>query len=140
MFVIGAGCTTLSAALLTGIAVRPMGVERDDDEERSASTLVREGLAVIRARPQSRVLVGIITAEYIVIGALDVLFVVIAVSQLHAVQGWAGYLNTAFGVGGLGAVAVTMTLLGRSLGRPLIGAATLLCVALALVAFTHSEC
>lgn len=137
VFAIGAGCTAVAAVLPLGLHARALSLDESDDADGSLA-LVREGLGVLRARREARVLVSVITAEYIVIGALDLLFVVVAVSQLHDSQAWAGYLNTAHGIGGLGAVAITMALLGRSLGPPLLGASGLLCIAIALVAFTHS--
>jgi CRP-like cAMP-binding protein len=52
-------------------------------------------------------------AQYVVIGALDVLFVVVALDLLDIGDGGAGYLNAAFGAGGLLAIVATATLVGR---------------------------
>jgi MFS family permease len=64
--------------------------------------------------PNARLLVGVLGAQYLVIGALDVLFVVLAVSVLGHDGSVAGYLNAAFGAGGVAGVVVTVALVGRS--------------------------
>jgi hypothetical protein len=74
--------------------------------------------------PDVRLLVGALGAEAVVIGALDVLFVVLAVAQLGLDGAAAGYLNAAFGAGGVAALALTAGLVGRRrLAPPLLGAA-----------------
>jgi MFS family permease len=64
--------------------------------------------------PNARLLVGVLGAQYLVIGALDVLFVVLAVSVLGHDGSVAGYLNAAFGAGGVAGIVVTVALVGRS--------------------------
>ncbi len=62
-----------------------------------------------------------LTAEYAVLGAQDVLEVVLAALVLGLGAGGAGYLGAAFGVGGLLGAAVALTLVGRHrLARPLL--------------------
>ncbi len=73
-----------------------------------------------RDRP-SALLVGLLGAQYIAIGALDVLYVVLALGVLGLGEGGAGYLNAAFGLGGVLGIAATAALVGRSrLVPPLI--------------------
>ena len=43
-------------------------------------------------------------------GALDLLFVILAISVLHRTQAWAGYLNSAYGVGAVLAAPVSAML------------------------------
>jgi len=64
--------------------------------------------------PNARLLVGVLGAQYLVIGALDVLFVVLAVSVLGRDGSVAGYLNAAFGAGGVVAIVITIALVGRA--------------------------
>jgi MFS family permease len=61
----------------------------------------------------------------VLIGALDVLFVVLAIGVLDLGGSGAGYLNAAFGAGGVLGIAATVTLVGRRrLAPPLaLGAA-----------------
>jgi MFS family permease len=137
VFACGATCTTLATALLASLRVQAIAV-RDGDVEPGALTAVRAGLEILKRRPQPRLLVGLLGAEYIVIGALDVLFVVLAVSVLHEGPQWTGYLNTAYGIGGMAAGAVTIGLLGRRLGTPIMVAAAAVGVGLAVTAFSHN--
>ena len=84
--------------------------------------------------PAPRMLVLLLAAESIVLGALDVLYIVLAIDVLGLGQGWVGYLQTAFGVGGIAAGVVTARLLGRRLSPAIAIAAVLAGTALALTA------
>jgi Cyclic nucleotide-binding domain len=85
----------------------------------------REGLRVVAGHGDARLLVGLLGLQYVLIGALDVLFVVLAIGVLHLGGSGAGYLNAAFGAGGALGIAVTVSLVGRRrLAPPLaLGAA-----------------
>ncbi|MDX6440355.1 MAG: hypothetical protein QOE43_84 [Gaiellaceae bacterium] len=72
-----------------------------------------EGLGVVAREPGPRALVWLLGVESVAIGALDVLYVVLAVAVLHHGGAMAGYLNAAFGAGGVLGVAVTVALVGR---------------------------
>ncbi len=86
-------------------------------------------------RPRLRLMLALLTAEAAVVGALDLLFVILAVSVLGRSQAWAGYLNGAYGVGAVMATTVSALLVGRRLGVPILGAALLLSGALTALAF-----
>jgi MFS family permease len=79
-----------------------------------AVTVVRE-VAHDRA---ARVLVGLLGAQFVLIGALDVMFVVLAIRVLGIGGSGAGYLNAAFGAGGVLGILVTIRLIGRARLRP----------------------
>jgi MFS family permease len=68
------------------------------------------------------------------VGALDLLFVILAVTVLGRSQAWAGYLNSVYGAGAILAAAVAVLLVGRRLGTPILGAALLLSGVLAALA------
>src|SRR4029077_11552523 len=85
-------------------------------------------------QPQLRLLRALLTAEGVLVGAMDLLFVILAISVLHRPQAWAGYLNSAYGVGAVLAALVSATLVGRHLGLPILGAALLLSGVLAALA------
>ena len=106
--------------------VRRSRADRDTAATGSTAQLLRHD-------PPARLLVGLIGAEYLVIGALDLLFVVMAVDVLDAGAAWAGYLNTAYGAGSLVLGALAAVLIGRRLGPVVLGAAVLLGLALAAV-------
>jgi MFS family permease len=94
------------------------------------------GFSTFRHEPAVRLLVGLLGAQYVVIGALDVLFVVIALDLLGQGEPWVGYLNMAYGAGGVVLGALAALLVGRRLGPVIVVTAVLLGVPLALTAFT----
>jgi hypothetical protein len=69
------------------------------------------------------VLLGLLGAEFVLIGALDVLFVVLAIDVLSLGGSGAGYLNAAFGAGGALGIAATVRLVGRTRLAPPIAIA-----------------
>lgn len=94
----------------------------DEDPESLLS-----GLRATARTPGPRVMVLAIAVYYIVIGALDVLSVVIAVELLGRSESFSGYLTTAVGVGSLIAGSITLALIGRRWIAPwiLISAVTI---------------
>jgi MFS family permease len=96
-----------------------------------------EGFRELRRRPGARLLLGFVAGQTVVIGALDVLTVVLAYGVLSMGPAGPGVLSAAVGVGGLVGAAATVTLIGRErlapaffLGVFVIG------LPIALVAFT----
>jgi MFS family permease len=79
-----------------------------------------EGFQVLRDEPQARLLVGLLGSQYVAIGMLDVLYVVLAIGTLGMGQGGAGYLNAAFGAGGVVGIAFTASLVGRARLMPAV--------------------
>lgn len=83
---------------------------------------------------QIRVLLVLHTFYYVLIGALDVLCVVLALNYLHIGSGGPGFLNAALGGGALLSGFVTVFVVGRRhLARTLTVALLLAVVALALI-------
>jgi len=95
-----------------------------------AAGLSASARLVVR-QPQLRLMLALLTAEAAVVGALDLLFVILAVTVLGRSQAWVGYLNSAYGVGAILAATVSVLLVGRRLGGPIAGSALLLSGALA---------
>ncbi len=83
---------------------------------------------------EARLLLALLTVQWVLVGGLDVLFVVIAIDVLGVGDGWVGYLQTGFGLGGLLATVVAALLVGRRLAWPILGSAVAAGVFLALVA------
>jgi hypothetical protein len=79
-----------------------------------------EGFRVLRREPSARLLVGLLGSQYVAIGMLDVLYVVLAIGTLGMGEGGAGYLNAAFGAGGALGIAVTASLVGRARLMPAV--------------------
>jgi MFS family permease len=97
-----------------------------------------EGFRELRRRPGARLLLGFVAGQTMVIGALDVLTVVLAYSVLAMGPSGPGMLSAAVGVGGLFGAAATVTLIGRERLAPafFIGV-VVIGVPIALVAFAN---
>jgi MFS family permease len=133
VFAVCAGLGLAAALLVAGLRVPPLA----SAPEAAPAVLADLGtsLVLIGRQPRLRLMLALLTAEAAVVGALDLLFVILAISVLHRSQAWAGYLNSAYGVGAVLAAPVSATLVGRRLGLPILSAALLLSGALAVVAF-----
>ncbi|HEX6789532.1 MAG TPA: cyclic nucleotide-binding domain-containing protein [Gaiellaceae bacterium] len=132
VFAVMAGAALVSAALVAPL--RSSAAHED-----APATAALDGLRVVAREPGPRSLVWLLTVEAVALGALDVLYVVLAVGVLHHSGGTAGYLNAAFGAGGVAGVAATSALIGRRrLAPALLGALGLWAAALALIAAVPS--
>ena len=108
VFAVMAAVVTASALLVVPVhGPAPAGDARPPIEEALA------GFRLLQREPAARVLVGLLGAQFVAIGALDVLYVVLALSVLDLGGSGAGYLNAAFGAGGVAGIAATMVLIGR---------------------------
>lgn len=95
---------------------------------------LRANVAALRDSPPLRILLSLHAFYYVLVGAVDLLCVVLAASYLHMGAGGAGYLNASFGAGALLAAFVTAFLVGRRrLKNTLVLALLAAVVALALV-------
>ena len=108
--VLAAG-TLAGAVLLIGVpGPRPLAEHGDGV---SLTAEVKQSVAAVWRVPAVRTLVGVVGAQYLLVGALDVLYVVLAITTLGMGESGAGYLNAAFGAGGVIGVAVTAALVAR---------------------------
>lgn len=90
-----------------------------------------EGFRVVRREPEPRLLVVLLGAQCVAMGALDVLYVVLALDVLEQGASWTGYLNAAFGAGGVVGIVVTASLVGRRhLAPAVLAGAAIWCGAL----------
>ena len=118
-------------ALLAAVLVLPVHGPGPAIAGGEAAVALRAAIA----EPGPRALVWLLTVEAVAIGALDVLCVVLAVGILHHGGSSAGYLNAAFGAGGVVGIGVTAALVGRQRLAPALLAGLLAwAVALALIA------
>lgn len=109
------------SALIVAPLVR-LGQTGADTESEQSGVPIREAM---RVAPGALPALVMLTAEYAVLGALDVLEVVLAAVVLGLGAGGAGYLGAAFGAGGVAGAAVALALVGRHrLARPLLLAGT----------------
>ncbi len=106
------------------------------------------GVRIVARDRRLRLLVGVLSASTFVEGMVDVLVVVTALELVGLGDAGVGWLNAAWGIGGLVGGAATMKLIahqqlrlalpagGLLIGAPLLALAALRYTAIALVAFT----
>ena len=132
VFVVCAGLGLVAGLLVAGLRVAALAPTEEDGPAAMAG--VGEGLRLAAAQPRLRLMLALLTADAVVVGALDLLVVILAISVLGRSQAWAGYLAFAFGVGAMLAATGSAVLVGRRLGGPILAAALLFSGALAAVA------
>ena len=116
VFLVMGSAVAVGAVLVAGIA----GPAAHPTEGTSVRSELSQGFSIVTREPAARTLVGLLGAEQIALGMLDVLYVVLAVGALGMGDGGAGYLNAAFGLGGALGIAVTASLVGRARLMPAI--------------------
>jgi MFS family permease len=111
----GPGGVLVAMAVVAGLALwctlgLGPGVPRAADvaEFESAGAELR---AVLRD-PAARLLSGLVAAEYVLVGMVDILIVVLALDLLDMSQAGPGLLNSALGIGGLVGASFTVVLIG----------------------------
>jgi hypothetical protein len=113
VFAVMAGLVLIGALAVAPVIGPPAAAVAEGDEP---------GVAVLAQAPA--LLLGLLGAQYVLIGALDVLFVVLAIGVLDLGGSGAGYLNAAFGLGGTVGIAATVALVGRRRIAPAVAAGT----------------
>jgi len=131
VFAVAGAAGLVSVGLAATVrGTRPLAV---DEAAGLAGTFA--GFRVLARQSAPRLLVALLSAQWVVIGALDILFVVLAVDVLDRGQGWVGYLSMAYGAGGVLAGLAGMALVGRRrLVTPILGGVILIGAALGLSA------
>jgi len=104
------GALAALAALLVAGIPGPPAMQGDTEQETEG---VIAGLRSIASQPAALTLVIVLAGQYVLTGALDLMFVVLAISVLDMGSAGAGYLTAAFGAGGLLAIIVTTSMVGR---------------------------
>ena len=132
VFVVCAGLGLVAALLVAGLRVAALAPAEQDAPAVLAG--VGEGLRLAAGQPRLRLMLALLTADAAVVGALDLLVVILAISVLGRSQAWVGYLAFAFGVGAMLAASGSALLVGRRLGAPILGAALVFSGALAALA------
>src|SRR5258708_1495348 len=96
VFVVCAGLGLVAGLLVAGLRVAGLA-----PAEQGAPLVVAgvgEGLRLAASQPRLRLMLALLTADAVVVGALDLLVVILAISVLGRSQAWAGYLAFGFGV------------------------------------------
>ncbi len=97
-----------------------------------------DGFRLLGRERRTALLVGAVTSQSLFFGAMDVLFVVLAIDKLGLGNSGVGLLNAAFGAGGVLAVVVTLGLVGRRRLSPYLIQGALLMGAVAAIALSAS--
>lgn len=140
-FLVTAGALVWSALFVSRIRI---AVEELPAEEAAAAAELQpprrfgdeltRGFSTLFRDSRLRILVGLLGASTVVVGAVEVLTVAVALTLLGIGQSGVGYLNAMFGVGALlGAVAGAGLVGTRRLATPFIAAALLLTLPVALL-------
>jgi MFS family permease len=121
VFAVMAAVLTVSAILVFPIPGPPPAGDPELRADLVAS--MRSGVRVLRRERAVRLLILVLVADYVVVGALDVLYPTLANHELGRGDAWAGYLNAAFGAGAAVGVALAAGLVGtrRLLPTMLVG-------------------
>ena len=122
------GATFLWSALLVHQVRRRWQEPPRPPSVKTAGAIVRDlgtGFATLRREPTVRVVVVLMAAQTLVLGALSVLVIVLALELLDVGSAGVGLFNSALGVGGLVGAAGAFALVGR----PRLGAAFALGIA-----------
>ena len=134
VFAVCAGLGLAAALLVARLRVASLAApERQDDPAGPAG--VGAGLRLAARQPRLRLMLALLTADAVVVGALDLLIVILAISVLGRSQAWAGYLDFAWGAGAVLAATVSVVLVGRRLGAPILAAALIFSAGMAALAF-----
>ena len=134
VFAVCAGLGLAAALLVAGLRAPSLAAEAEADAN-AGTAGVAEGLRLAVRQPRLRLMLALLTADAVVVGALDLLVVILALTVLGRPPSWAGYLEFAFGAGAVLAATVSALLVGRRLGGPILAAALGLSGALAVIAF-----
>lgn len=114
------GVAFLATALLIVVSSLFLVLIRVEREERprrelGAATIAHERLAgftTLGRHPSLRVMLGLLTAQTAMFGALQVLIVVMALELLDLGEGGVGYLNAAIGLGAFAGAVAALSLTG----------------------------
>jgi Cyclic nucleotide-binding domain len=131
----GVLAVTTALVLVSTALVLPLheaAVRESSRGQPTVSVLQAARLLIGSGAPRS--LAAVLSAQWVVLGALDVLYVVLAVDVLQSGRAWVGFLQTAFGVGGVAAGVLTARLVGRRLSSPMLISGLLLGAALGATA------
>jgi MFS family permease len=116
------------AAALVGSALLVSGVRTTPEARPARSTgglggMVRTalgGFTTLARERLPRLSVGLLSAQYLMVGVLDVLLVVLAFEVLDIGSAGVGLLNSAVGAGAIAGSALTVLLVGRRLVVPIV--------------------
>jgi len=125
VFAVMAAVLACSGLLVTGIRTDPVPGLAQPGKGRPGrlAGLVRTalgGFSTLARERLPRLSVGLLTVQFVMVGALDVLLVVLAFDVLDIGSSGVGLLNSAVGAGAIAGSALTVQLGGRRLAVPIV--------------------
>jgi MFS family permease len=126
--------------LCGAIVVLPLPGPAPATEAEDRESLVKQvsdGVRAVSRAPTVRLLVGLLAAQYVLVGALDILYAVLAIDVLGLGQSGTGYLNSAFGAGAVIGASVTALLVARRRIAPALALGILLAASALAVLGVH---
>ena len=118
------GLTSVASAVLTWSLPLKRTFDRVVDPE-SAVKATLAGLRTLRHQAGALLLTIVVGAQFVVVGLLDILIVVVGIDVLAMGPSGPGLLTSALGVGGLVGAAATVVLIGRRRLAPAMAAGML---------------
>lgn len=125
VFAVCAALTAVGAFVMAPLLTQerlPADLPAGPAHDRAAATL-RRALAGLRRRPGALGLLAVLAGQYVLIGGLDLLYVVLALDEFGRSEATAGILSALFGVGAVAGGVLTTTLIGRRALAAVISAA-----------------
>jgi MFS family permease len=119
VFALTAVVFAAAAVLVRGLPAEPARDRSRAHAPQNALRAAGEGLATLVGDRRLRILVGMFTAQTLVLGALNVLLVVTALETLHTGQSGVGLLNSSIGAGAIVGSVFAAGLIGRRLAPAL---------------------
>jgi hypothetical protein len=124
VFAVMAAAVAGSGLLVTGIETgrEPVAAAAREGRGRLAAMLATAfgGFRALARERLPRLSVGLLSVQFLMVGALDVLLVVLAFEVLDLGSSGVGLLNSAVGAGAIGGSALTVLLVGRRLAVPMV--------------------
>lgn len=139
VYAAGAGCLFVAAALVVPLRDLVPALAREADTDGGAVRQLEEGARMLARSSASREVVIVLAATFLMIGAFDVLAVVLAFGSLGIGGSGAGYLTATHGAGAVAGALVSFSLVGRARLVPvMVGAALLAAIAFLLLGIETS--
>ena len=103
-----------AAALVVRLpAGRPVPLADSTEDQTGSLGQAMEGVRELRRDPPAAVLVAMVAGQFVVVGALDILVIVVALDVLGTGSSGPGVLGSALGIGGVLGALGTVLLVGR---------------------------
>jgi len=139
VYAAGAACAFLAALLVVPLRDLVPPLARDEESPVvGAFRQLDEGARALVKASAPREVVVVLAATYLMVGAFDVLVVVLAVGSLGIGDSGAGYLTAAHGAGAVLGAVTSLALVGRArivpvmLGAAVVGAAAFIVLGFAI--------